>query len=359
MVDTHLSKLSIQPLKFALTGCGRIARDVHILILQRLPGVELIAVADPQEAALDAARRLAPGCAAFRSQHEMLDAVDADAVVVAAPSAVHAELTCQALARRKHVYLEKPMATSLEDARQVVAAWRKSGVVAMPGFNYRFHPLVRELRRLLENDRIGALLAARTTFSITACDPASWRASRARGGGALLDLASHHVDLIRFVFRQEIAGVHASVRSIRSEDDCAAVQFHLQSGMTVQSIFSECGPETDSFEVLGENGSLAFDRYCSEHVEYAGREHGAVRVQRLLNRIKSFVPGPGWLRKLRAPAHEPSYKASLSDFVAAVRGKTRIKCDLMDGYESIAVITAAEESARSGRFVSCEVPVDF
>lgn len=354
-----MSKLSIEPLKFALTGCGRIARDVHIPFLRRLPGVQLVAVADPREEALAATCHLAPGCAAFRSQSEMLDAVEADAVIIAAPSAAHVEMACQAFGRRKHVYLEKPIATSLEGARQVVAAWRKSGVVAMPGFNYRFHPLVCELRRLLENDRIGALLAARTTFSITACDPASWRASRARGGGALLDLASHHVDLIRFVFRQEIAGVHASVRSVRSEDDCVAVQFHLQSGMVVQSIFSECGSEIDSFEVFGEYGSLGFDRYFSEQVEYAGRDHGTARVQRLLNRIMSFVPGPGWLKKVRAPAHEPSYEASLAHFVAAVRGESRLECDLMDGYESIGIIAAAEESARSGRFISCEVPVDF
>ena len=179
----------------------------------------------------------------------------------------------------------------------------------MPGFNYRFHPLVRELRRLLENDRIGALLAARTTFSITACDPATWRAPAREGAGRCSTLASHHVDLIRFVFRREIAGVQASVRSIRIEDDCVAVQFLLQDGLVVQSIFSQCGSEIDSFEVFGENGSLAFDRYFSEQVEYTGRGHGAARVQRLFNRVKSFVPGPGWLAKVRAPLHEPSYEA--------------------------------------------------
>jgi myo-inositol 2-dehydrogenase/D-chiro-inositol 1-dehydrogenase len=360
-VDTHVPKLSTQPLKFALTGCGRIARDVHVPVIRRLSGVQLVAVADPHDESLESARHLAPGCAVFHSQDEMLDAVEADAVIIAAPSAVHAEMACQALGRRKHVYLEKPIATSLEEARQVVAAWRKAGVVAMPGFNYRFHPLVQELRRLLENDRIGALLAARTTFSIAACDPATWRASRASGGGALLDLATHHVDLIRFVFRREFAGVHASVRSIRSEGDCVAVQFHLQGGLVVQSIFSECGSEIDSFEVFGEYGSLAFDRYSSEQVEYAGPAHGAARLQRLLNRIKSFVPGPGWLEKVRAPLHEPSYEASLAHFVSAVRGEARLEYDLMDGYESIGVIAAAEESARVGGFIAFErgVPVDF
>lgn len=360
-MDTHVSKLSTQPLKFALTGCGRIARDVHIPVLRRLAGVQLVAVADIQEEALEATRHIAPGCAVFHNQNEMLDAVGADAVLIAVPSAVHAEMACQAFRRRKHVYLEKPIATSLEEARQVVAAWRKAGVVAMPGFNYRFHPLVRELRRLLENDRIGALLAARTTFSIAACAPASWRASRSRGGGALLDLASHHVDLIRFVFRREIAGVHASVRSIRSEDDCVAIQFHLQDGLVVQSLFSACGSELDSFEVFGEHGTLGFDRYFSEQVEYAGPGHGSARVQRLLNRVKSFVPRPGWLKKVRAPAHEPSYEASLSAFVSAVREEARLECDLMDGYASIAAIAAAEESARAGGFIACErgVPVDF
>jgi predicted dehydrogenase len=284
----------------------------------------------------------------------MLDAADVDAVIIAAPSSVHAEMACQAFTRHKHVYLEKPIAINLQEAGQVIAAWRQAGVVAMPGFNYRFHSLIQELRRLLGVDHIGALIAARTTFSVTAPAPASWRASRARGGGALLDLATHHADLIRFVFRREIAGAHATLRSIRGEDDCAVVQFHLRDGFVVQSIFSQCGPELDSFEIFGERGSLWFDRFLSEQVEYAGPGHSPARVRRLLNRVMSFVPQPSWLAKLRAPLHEPSYQASLAHFVCAIRGEARLECDLLDGYASMAAIAAAQESARVGGFIACE-----
>jgi predicted dehydrogenase len=340
--------------KVALTGCGCIAREVHLPLLRRLAGVQLVAVADTRDEAIEAARQLAPGCAVFHTQGEMLDAVETDAVIIAAPSDVHAGLACEAMRRRKHIYLEKPIATSLEEARQVVAAWRDAGVIGMPGFNYRFHPLVRELRGLLQNHRIGNLVAARTMFSIGSGASESWRASRATGGGALLDLAVHHADLIRFIFQREIEGVHASVRSMRSQDDCAAIQFHLQDGMVVQSIFSACGPELDSFEVFGERGSLAFDRYSSEHVEYAGPRHGQARVQRLFNRTMSFVPASGWLKKIRAPLHEPSYEASLSHFVRAIRGEGPLEFDLMDGYESAAAIAAAEESARTGLLMPCE-----
>jgi len=327
---------------------------VHIPVLRRLKGVQLVAIADPRDDARAPARELAPGCAFFHSQSEMLDAVDTDAVVIAAPSDVHAELACEAMKRCKHIYLEKPIATGLEEARKVVGAWRSARVIGMPGFNYRFHPLVRELRRLLRNERIGNLVAARTVFSIGFGTSGSWRASRATGGGALLDLAAHHADLIRFIFQREIAGVHASVHSIRSEDDCAAVQFHLQDGLVVQSIFSECGPELDSFEVFGERGTLSFDRYSSEHVEHAGPRHGPARVQRLFNRAMSFVPASGWLKKIRAPLHEPSYEASLSHFVRAIRGDGPVEFDLMDGYESAAAIAAAEESAGTGRLIPCE-----
>src|SRR5712664_470410 len=91
-------------LKVAMTGCGRIARDVHIPVLRRLTGVRLVAVADPRDEALEAAGELAPGCAIFHSQIEMLDAVEADAVFIAAPSDVHADLACGAMKRRKHIY---------------------------------------------------------------------------------------------------------------------------------------------------------------------------------------------------------------------------------------------------------------
>jgi predicted dehydrogenase len=79
----------------------------------------------------------------------------------------------------------------------------------------------------------------------------------------------------------------------------------------------------------------------------------------LLNRVKSFVPRRDWLKKVRAPVHEPSYEASLSHFVSAVRGEAPLGCDLMDGYESMAAIAAAEESASGGGFITCDrrIPV--
>jgi predicted dehydrogenase len=144
------------------------------------------------------------------------------------------------------------------------------------------------------------------------------------------------------------------VRSIRNEADCVTVQFHLQDNFVVQSFFSECGPELDCFEVFGEFGSLAFDRYFSEDVEYAAPGHGRARLQRLFNRMRSFAPRRDWLTKVGAPIHEPSYQASLSHFISAIRGNGSVEYDLMDGYKSIAAIAAAEESASSGRLIECD-----
>jgi len=122
----------------------------------------------------------------------------------------------------------------------------------------------------------------------------------------------------------------------------------------VQSIFSECGPEVDSFEVYGESGTLGFDRYFSEQVEYAAAAHGRARLQRLSNRVRSFVPRRGWIKKVRAPIHEPSYEASVAHFASAIRGHESPEYDLMDGYKSVMAIAAAEQSAGGAGFVACD-----
>jgi predicted dehydrogenase len=107
----------------------------------RLPDVELIALAEPDVQRRVEASRRAPGAAAYGSYHDLLKMPEVEAVVICLPNALHAEVAVAALEQGKHVYLEKPLATSLDEAQRVVTAWRRAGVVGMIGFNYRFNPL--------------------------------------------------------------------------------------------------------------------------------------------------------------------------------------------------------------------------
>jgi myo-inositol 2-dehydrogenase / D-chiro-inositol 1-dehydrogenase len=339
-------------LKVGLIGCGRIARLVHLNILLHLPGVELVALSEIDGPRRAEAHAVAPHAAVFADYREMLSMPQLDAVIICLPNALHAEAAVTASAQGKHIYIEKPLATNLQEGQNVLAEWRRSGKVGMIGFNYRFNSLYRSLRRQILSGRIGNTVAARSVFGTVRGKLEGWRHQRNEGGGVLLDLASHHIDLIRFLFGKEIVAVSASLRSVQSEDDTAVVHARLADGMFVESFFSLDTLEEDCFEIYGEIGKLAVDRYRSHEVEYTTASRGADRFAQLGSSARFISHLPFLFEKLRAPGNEPSYRAALTQFVLAARTGKAVSPDLEDGYRSLAVVLSAEEAASANKLVA-------
>jgi len=338
--------------KVGLIGCGRIAQLVHLNILTRLPDIELVALAEPDVQRRQEAMRRAPGAVALADYRELLTMPDVEAVVICLPHALHAEAAVAALEQGKHVYLEKPLATNLGEARQVLAAWQRASAIGMIGFNYRFNALYQAVRRHILSGRLGELVAVRSVFSSAAQALPARQQTQQNGGGVLLALASHHVDLVHFLFGQAVREVSASLRSQHSEDDSAMVQLRLADGLLVQSFFSMSAVEEDRFEIYGTAGKLVVDRYRSLNVEITDPTLDLGRFKRLTQGLRSLIHSPYLLDKLHAPSREPSYQAAVAHFVAAVQARRPISPDFSDGYRSLAVIAAAEESARTGQVIS-------
>jgi predicted dehydrogenase len=274
-----------------------------------------------------------------------------DAVVICLPPALHADAAVVALGAGKHVYLEKPIATNLDDARRVLVASRNSTAVAMIGFNFRFSPLYREARRQIQAGALGELVGVRSVFTASSRRLPAWKQTREGGGGALLDLASHHVDLVRFLTGREVDAVFAAVRSDRSEADSATLHLKLGDGLPVQSLFSLNAVDEDRLELYGRGGRLTVDRYRSLGIEIT-RTGPVRRTDWLLETLRPLARGASLLARLRAPTYEPSYCAALAHFAATARGARPISPNFRDGYVSLAIVEAAETSASTGRVVA-------
>ena len=145
--------------------------------------------------------------------------------------------------------------------------------------------------------------------------------------------------------------VFARIRSHRSEDDTALLLLELSDGSTADLFVSLSSAETDRVEIYGENGRIVVDRY---------REHSALveplRAHRsafdYAKRLGARARGlPYAVAKRRAVAHEPSFARTMHEFVAACRANRPMSPDLDDGFASLAVVLAAEESSVSGRAV--------
>ncbi|HET6362130.1 MAG TPA: Gfo/Idh/MocA family oxidoreductase, partial [Gemmatimonadota bacterium] len=265
-----------------LLGCGRIARLFHLPILGAQAELELLAVAEPDGTGRDLARATAPGATIREDWREVVADPRIEALVVCLPSGIHADAACAGFAAGKHVYLEKPVATTLEDGRRVLDAWRASGTVGMVGFDQRFAAAMTALKRELQAGRIGPPTGARLAMGSGRRDAPEWKRSRATGGGVLLDLGSHMVDLARFVLEDEVREVHASVASVLSDDDTVSFTMTLASGVLAQAWVTLAGITESGFEVVGERGMLVADRYAGT--------------------LRRLPPEPPWSRPHRARA---------------------------------------------------------
>lgn len=336
------------PIRVAIAGCGSVARQVHLPILASDPRAQIVAIADASSSALAAAEAIAPNAAAHDDYQETIARDDVDAVVICLPTGMHAEAAVAALERGRHVYVEKPIATTRADADRVLRAWQSAGVVGMVGFNYRCHPLYADLKARVQAGAIGRVQHVRTTFTTAPHQLPGWKQQRATGGGSLLDQASHDVDLVRFLLGDDIAEVSADVQSRHSEDDHAALQLWTTGGVTVQMLVGFGSVDEATFEAYGEGGKLSVSRYGSLRVEHQGG--GA---QGPIGRLLQALPTPRGLalqwRRRRSPFKEPSFAAALGHFIEALRGEAAGSPDLADGYHSLAVVLAAEEAARARR----------
>jgi predicted dehydrogenase len=196
-------------LRVGVIGFGWMGR-VHAMAYSRLHHhyprlggrVQLVAVADEEPAALDDAIARFGGLRTHVDWRLLLDDPDVDAVSVAAPNWLHREIGVAVAGAGKHLWIEKPVGLTADDARAVASAVDAAGVRAAVGFNYRHAPAVEHARTLIRDGAIGTVTTARVRFLTDyAASPQgvlSWRFRQERGGdGVLPDLASHAADLVR------------------------------------------------------------------------------------------------------------------------------------------------------------------
>ena len=351
--------MTSEQLRVGVAGCGSIARQVHLPLLQRHRDVKLVAVADTNEDALAEAVRGSPDAKAYRSTEEMLGEAELDAVVVAVPPALHASAARAVFEAGLHVYLEKPMAPSLDDAAVIMRAWQRSGRIGVMGFNCRANPLHVRLWELMHAGRAGTIVYLQTFLASAARSLPDWKHQRASGGGVLLDLGVHHIDLIRFLTGRDITGVRASVSSRQSDQDTALLELQLEGGIGAHAFFSLAAAEGDHVEVHGDLARLAVDRYTSldvQIIDNPGRGFGV--AGRVLRRVSAIQHLGRALKARRAPLREPGYAFLLDRFIrAGLTGVAPLDVpDLADGFQATAVVAAAELSLLTGQM---ETPATF
>lgn len=238
----------IENIRWALLGTGRhpemrIAPAMTAASNASLRGVW---TRDRDRAAAFAGRHGAE--IAYRSLDEALADVAVDAVFVATPNNLHAEHTIRALLAGKHVLVEKPMAVSAVEARAMVAAAREADRILGVGYHMRHHAVLAEAARIVLSGEVGEPIYATASFVLHSFAPPSmpnspWKSDPAAmgGGGALMGMGVHVVDLLRTLIGREIRAVTAMSDGQRDErplDRLAQVCFEFDGGVEAHFVCS-------------------------------------------------------------------------------------------------------------------------
>ena len=263
-------------LRIGVIGTGKFAEQCHLPGLQSHPHARVVAICGrrPERLRVLAARFNIP--AVHTDYHEICARSDLDAITIVTPNSEHAEQAKAAFSAGKHVFCEKPMATNVAHAHEMVHAAELSGKVHQIGFIYRYLYGLQELRRRVQRGDIGVPYHLRAQHnSWDGLQPASelgYRATRELGGGGVLyDVGSHLFDVARFLFGplKSVTGfienVPRSTKSSRGKakpvdtDDLATAWFTHESGVRGQWFASRAMPwygEKAHVEVIGRDGTL-------------------------------------------------------------------------------------------------------
>ena len=336
-----------------IVGCGRIVQRVHLRHLTALPGVRIAALADPSDEARQAVSKRLPDAALYAECADLFKHDGLDAVVIATPPSTHASLAEAALRAGLSAYVEKPLATTQAEAEALVAVEREvGGGGAVPGvnvgFNYRFNPQIVEAKRRIAAGDLGRVLSVQSSFTTAPRDTPAWKKQRAAGGGVLLDLAVHHLDLVSFLVDQPVTHVAAAMTDRHSEQDTAALTLTCDGGVTGQIFVATSAAETDRMVIVGEAGTLILDRFYQRDVHLIGPKVKRDRVSKVKAGLGELMGSPSRVIDKLKGTSDASHRASLAAFIEAVANKRAMPVPSSVGLHAAAVLEAAERSAASG-----------
>ncbi|MBS0366235.1 MAG: Gfo/Idh/MocA family oxidoreductase [Proteobacteria bacterium] len=338
-------------LRFALVGCGRIARrHAELLGGKQIEHAELTAVCDVVAAKAEhIGRQFAVPW--FTDLHEMMRCVRTDVVVVLTESGNHAENVIALSSYGRSIIVEKPMALTLDDADAMIRACDKAGVRLFVVKQNRFNVPVLKLREALEQGRFGRLVLG--TVRVRWCRPQSyydqdaWRGTWALDGGVLSNQASHHVDLLEWMMG-EVESVFAqsstALVNIEAEDTAVVVLRFRNGALGVIEATTAARPRDleGSISILGEHGAVEIGGFAVNEMKAWNFSQPHEDDSSVMERFSVNPPN------VYGFGHQSYYE----HVVDCIRSDKQQLVDGLEGRKSLELISAIYESIETRREVT-------
>lgn len=325
-------------LKAAVIGVGSIGQN-HARVYREMDGAQLVGVADANAgSAAKIGNRL--NVPFYTDVNKLLEEQKPDLVSISVPTSLHFSVGMDMIKRGLHVLVEKPITSTLEQAEELCDAAKKQGVMLAVGHIERFNPAVMELRRRLKEGYAGRVYKIH-------CQRLSPYPSRIQDAGVVIDLASHDIDLMRYLTGEEIIRVYGeTVQSINSDrEDMFNGLLRFRNGTVgVLDVNWMTPTKIRRLTVTGARGMFDCNLISQElffyENEVAPSQWDALSVLRGVSE--------GNVIGIKLQRHEP-LAAELADFVAAVRDNRQPTVTGQDGLETLRL---ALDFVRSGKDVT-------
>lgn len=337
-------------LKFAIVGCGRIAkRHSDLLGEGQIEGAELVAVADQQ---IDRAKAVseAKNVPAYTDMHDMMTKEKPDVVSVLTESGLHAQHVIELASYGADIVVEKPMALTLEDADKMIETCDRYGVRLFVVKQNRFNVPVIELRKALEAGRFGKLVLG--TVRVRWCRPQayydqdSWRGTWAYDGGVLANQASHHIDLLEWMMG-DVESVFAksttALVDIEAEDTAIVTLKFKNGGLGVIEATTAVRPKDleGSISILGETGTVEIGGFAVNEMKHWNFTDALPGDDEVFEKFSVNPPN----------VYGFGHQAYYEHVVDCINSKKQALVDGLQGRKSLELINAIYESIETGKEV--------
>ena len=337
-------------LKFALVGCGRIAkRHSDLLGHGEIAGAQLVAVCD-----LDADRaKVIAGkfdVPHFTDMHEMMQKIEPDVVSVLTDSGSHADVVVSLAPYGKHIVVEKPIALTLDDVDRMITTCDRNGVKLFVVQQNRFNVPVVKLREALDEGRFGKLVMG--TVRVRWCrtqeyyDQDKWRGTWERDGGVISNQAIHHVDLLSWMMgdvESVFAKSSTALVDIETEDTAAVIVRFRNGALGIIEATTATRPKDleGSISVLGENGTVEIGGFAVNEMKVWNFTEAQDSDAETLEKYSVNPPN----------VYGFGHKAYYDHVVDCVVNKKQQLVDGLEGRKGLELISAIYESVETGQEV--------
>jgi predicted dehydrogenase len=341
-------QVSAKPIRIAIIGAGVMGAN-HLRVLRDFDEAvaTVVGVAENLPETLARAERLFH-VPTFADYQLMIERTDPDLVVVATPTATHFEVASFALERGCHTLVEKPIARTMDEAKALVELSHDRNAILAVGHVERFNPAVRRLKQLLEEGTLGAIyqLHGRRLGPFP---------PRIRDVGVTLDLATHDIDVMRFVTGAQVESVYAQTRQLvrHNFEDLVLSMLRFDSGVLGMLDVNRLTPtKTRELTVTGERG-MFYLNYLTQELTFTENdfEPSAWGQMGSLSGV-----GDGVMTRYKVHKAEP-LRLEYEDVFHAIREGSRTGVTGEDGLAALSIAQDILESAKTGKVLTCEAAI--